>query len=66
MFITLTVSTVKKSNISSQGHTPTIKPTIRWRKALNMKKRNLWLKIRDWRKSFKKKPCSLKEQGAMF
>ena len=70
MFITLTVDTniVKKSGIRLRHGK--MNPAHGWRKAINVKKRSLWQriksKIRSWRGNLRGGKYKLEGQSVMF
>ncbi|MBL4695041.1 hypothetical protein JKY72_06775 [Candidatus Gracilibacteria bacterium] len=67
MFLTLTIDTSQaKSHKSVRLHTRKFDATNGWRRKLQIKKRSLWQKAKDWKKSLKKLTYKIDGQVAMF
>ncbi len=66
MFITLTIDTNKKKKSPVRVHKRNFNPAKGWRKAVHFKKRSVFQRIKDWRKSLKHGQYSLDGQVAMF
>jgi len=66
MFLTITIDTSQKKKSSVMMKKRKIAPCDGWRKALNKKRRNLWLRVVRARKTFKNGNYRLDGQRAMF
>ncbi len=67
MFITLTIDTHQKSKSKLfRFSSKKMNPIKGWRKAINMKKRTMWQKVKDWRKSMTKPKYRLENHAVMF
>lgn len=64
MFLTITIDISKNAKKNLRMNQSRINPKASFKRALNAKKRNLWQKIKDWRKSLK--PRYNTQQAAMF
>ena len=66
MFITLTIDTNIKNKKTVRLNKSKISPASGWRKGVNMKKRTVWQKTKDWRKSLQTKNYNLNGQTVIF
>lgn len=66
MFITLTVDTSIKKKSGIKVRRRKMDPSKGWRKAIHVKKRGLWQRIKSWRRSLRGGKYKLEGQGVMF
>lgn len=66
MFITLTIDTHQKKRAAVRLHQSKVNPASGWRKKFHMKKRSVWQKLKDYKRSLKQSQYSLDGQAAMF
>ena len=67
MFITLTIDTNQKKKAKKvRMQTRKFNPAQGWRKHIHIKKRNIWQRIKAFRKSLKDSAYRLDGQIAMF
>lgn len=66
MFITLTVDTNIKRKKAISLRKSKINPAHGWRKAINVKKRSLWQRIKSWKRSIRGGKYKLEGQAVMF
>ncbi|MFH1533698.1 MAG: hypothetical protein ABID64_02095 [Nitrospirota bacterium] len=66
MFITLTVDTNIKKNSGIKLRKNKMNPAHGWRKAINVRKRSLWQRVRSWRRSLRGGKYKLDGQAVMF
>lgn len=64
MFITLTIDTAQKKKV--KVNKSSINPAFGWRRAVNVKKRGLWRRIKSWRRKVQDGVYRLNDQTAMF
>jgi hypothetical protein len=64
MFITLTIDVNRNKNFKPQMKQVGISSKNVWRKAINKKKRNMWLRTRDFLKSLKRGQYRLTKIGS--
>ena len=66
MFITLTIDTHQKQKGKIRMNKSNINPAAGWRKAVNVKKRSMWQKMKRWNRTVKVGTYRLDGQVAMF
>lgn len=66
MFITLTIDTNRKNKTKLRMHKQKFNLSSGWRRALHIKKRTMWQKIKAWRKDIKGTQYKLDGQIAML
>lgn len=64
MFITLTIDTHRKKASAVMMKRRKINPSNGWRTTINRKRRNMWLRVRDWKKSLKRGQYRLAKIGS--
>ncbi|MEK7085739.1 MAG: hypothetical protein AAB953_01865 [Patescibacteria group bacterium] len=66
MFLTFTIDTKQKKRSLVRFNTKRFNPAFGWRKAIHVKKRSLWQRIKSWRRSLRDGCYKLGGQIAMF
>ncbi|MDA1060774.1 MAG: hypothetical protein O3B47_03200 [bacterium] len=66
MFITLTLDTTRQNKSKIRLHKKKFNAASGWRKNIHSKKRNLFQRIKAWRRSLKARHYKLDGQVAMF
>ncbi len=67
MFITLTIDTsIKKKKSAVRMKRKKFNPAAGWRKAVHVKKRSLWQRIKSWKRSLRGGDYKLDGQPIMF